>query len=69
MVTANKHALKQIKASVKKSHDRYGGKDLLIPVSNLVLLRNHSQGRNKIQDVNKSILFIVTGLHKDPNIT
>ena len=27
MVTANKHALKQIKASVKKNHDRYGGKD------------------------------------------
>ena len=68
MVTANKCALKQIKASVQKIHDRYGGKDLLIPVGNLVLLRDHPEGRNKIQDVNKSTLFIVTGLHKDPNI-
>ena len=67
MVTANKHALKQIKASVKKNHDRYGGKDLLIPVGNLVLLRDRPEGRNKIQHVKKSTLFIVTGLHKDPN--
>ena len=52
MVTANKHALKQIKASVKKNHDRYGRKDLLIPVGDLVLLRDHPEGRNKIQDVN-----------------
>ena len=50
MVTANKCALKQIKVSVKKNHDRYGGKDLLIPVGNLVLLRDHPEGRNKIQE-------------------
>ena len=60
-------ALRHIKASVKKNHDRYGGKDLLIPVGNLVLLRDHPEGRHKIQDVNKSTLFVVTGLHKDPN--
>ena len=42
-------------------------KTLLIPVGNLVLLRDHPEGRNKIQDVNKSTLFIVTGLHKDPS--
>ena len=67
MVTANRCALRQIKASVKKNHDRYGGKDLLIPVGNLVLLRDHPKLRHKIQDVNKSTLFVVTGLHKDPN--
>ena len=48
MATANKHALKQIKASVKKNHDRYGGKELFIPVGNPVLLRDHPEGRNKI---------------------
>ena len=67
MVMANRRALRHIKASVKKNHDRYGGKDLLIPVGNLVLLRDHPEGRHKIQDVNKSTLFVVTGLHKDPN--
>ena len=66
MVMANRRALRHIKASVKKNHDRYGGKDLLIPVGNLVLLRDHPEGRHKIQDVNKSTLFVVTGLHKDP---
>ena len=67
IVMANRRALRHIKASVKKNHDRYGGKDLLIPVGNLVLLRDHPEGRHKIQDVNKSTLFVVTGLHKDPN--
>ena len=67
MVMANRQALRHIKASVKKNHDRYGGKDLLIPVGHLVLLRDHPEGRHKIQDVNKSTLFVVTGLHKDPN--
>ena len=61
MVMANRQALRHIKASVKKNHDRYGGKDLLIPVGNLVLLRDHPEGRHKIQDVNKSTLFVVTG--------
>ena len=51
MVTANRRALKQIKASVKKNHDRVGGKDLLIPEGNVVLLKDHPEGRKKIQDV------------------
>ena len=48
MVTANRRALKQIKASVKKNHDKIGGKDLLIPEGNVVLLKDHPEGRNKI---------------------
>ena len=67
IVTANRCALKQIKASVKKNHDRVGGKDLLIPEGNVVLLKDHPEGRNKIQDVNKSTLFVIAGLHKNPN--
>ena len=61
MITANRHALKQIQASVKKNHDQVGGKDLLIPEGNVVLLKDHPEGRNKIQDVNKSTLFVITG--------
>ena len=69
IISANRRALKQIKAQVKKNHDIAGGKDLLIPVGNLVLLRDHPEGRKKIQDANKSELFVVTGLHKQqPNV-
>ena len=67
MVTGKRRALKQIKASVKKNHDRVGGKDLLILEGNVVLLKDHPEGRKKIQDVNKSTLFVITGLHENPN--
>ena len=44
-----------------------GGKDLVIPVGNLVLLRDHPEGRNKIQDNNKDQIYIVTGHHDHRN--
>ena len=47
-MAANKRALKHIKTSAKKSADHVGGKPLTIPVGNLVLLRDHPEGRNKI---------------------
>ena len=37
------------------------GKDLVIPVGNLVLLCDHPEGRNKIQNNNKEQIYIVTG--------
>ena len=40
-----------------------GGKDLVIPVGNLFLLRDHPEGRNKIQNNNKDQIYIVTGHH------
>ena len=44
-----------------------GDKDLLISVGNLVLLRNHPKGRNKIQNNNKDQIYIVTSCHKHKN--
>ena len=57
-----------IKQSAKKSHTRAGGKTLHIPVGNLVLLRDHPEGHNKIQDNYLSELFAVIDHHKDPNV-
>ena len=67
MLTTNMHALKQIKARIKKNPDRVREKDLLIPRDNLVLLKDHPESWNKIQDMNKSTLFVITGLHKNLN--
>ena len=44
-----------------------GGKDLVIPVGNLVLLRNHLEGRNKIQDNNKDQIYVITRHHDHKN--
>ena len=52
------------KATNAKNRKAVGGKDLVIPIGNLVLLRDHPEGRNKIQDNNKDQIYIVTG-HQD----
>ena len=44
-----------------------GDKDLLIPVGNLVLLHDHPEGCNKIQDNNKDQIYVVTSHHKHKN--
>ena len=49
LMSANRQALKHIKPSAKKSQIRTGGKSLQIPIGNLVLLRDHPEGRSKIQ--------------------
>ena len=67
-MSANRRALKHIKQSSKKSQIRTGGKSLQIPIGNLVLLRDHPKGHNKIQDNSKSELFVVVDHHKDPNV-
>ena len=54
--------------SAEKSVSPAGGKDLTIPIGNLVLLHDHPEGRNKIQDNYKSELFIVESKHRDPNL-
>ena len=58
---------KNIKATNAKNRKAAGGKDLVIPVGNLVLLRDHPEGRNKIQDNNKDQIYIVTGHHDHRN--
>ena len=61
LLHANKRVQKNIKATNAKNRKAAGGKDLVIPVGNLVLLRDHPEGRNKIQDNNKDQIYIVTG--------
>ena len=53
LLYANKHAQKNIKATNAKNRKAAGGKDLVIPIGNLVLLRDHPKGCNKFQDNNK----------------
>ena len=59
---------RQIKKTVEQSASWAGGKPLQIPTGNLLLLRDHPEGHNKIWDNYKSELFIVEDIHKDPNI-
>ena len=67
LLHANKRAQKNIKATNAKNHKAAGGKDLVIPVGNLVLLRDHPEGCNKIQDNNKDQIYIVAGHHDNRN--
>ena len=67
-MSVNRWALKHIKQSAKKSQIRTGGKSLQIPIGNLVLLRDHPEGHNKIQDNYNGQLFVVVDHHKDPNV-
>ena len=67
IIAANKRAAKNIKAATAKNKRISGGKDLDIPPGNLVLLRNHPKGRNKIQDCNKSDLYKVICWGDRPN--
>ena len=67
IVQANKRALKSIQARAKVNERSSGDKDFDIPIWNLVLLRDHLEGRNKIQDDYKPDLLEVTGKHSDPN--
>ena len=68
LMSANRWALKHIKQSTKKSQIRTGGKPLQITVGNLVLLRDHPEVYNKIQDNYKSKLFIIVDHHNDPSV-
>ena len=67
LLHANKCAQKNIKATNVKNRKVMGGKDLVIPIGNLVLLRDHPKGCNKIQDNNKDQIYIITGHHDHPN--
>ena len=68
LMSVNRQALKHIKQSAKKSQIRTGGKSLQIPIGNLVLLRDHPEGHNKIQDNYKSEPFVIIEHHRDPNV-
>ena len=67
-LAANRWALKRMKVSAEKSVSWAGGKALGIPLGNLVLLCDHPEGQNKIQDNYKSELFVMESKHQDPNV-
>ena len=68
MLHANKQALKSMKQSVQCNKNCTGRKSLTIPIGNHVLLRDHPEGRNKIQDRYKSDVYVVIGHHMEPNV-
>ena len=68
MLYANKQVLKGIRKSTKHNKDCTSGKDITIPVVNHVLLRDHPEGCNKIQDHYKSDIYFVVGHHQEPNV-
>ena len=68
ILAANRHALKRIKQSVENSLSWAGGKALKIPTGNMVLLHDHPEGWNEIQDHYKSELFVMESKHRDLNV-
>ena len=44
-----------------------GGKDLLIPIGKVVLIHDHPEGHNKIQDNNKDQIYVITEHHNHKN--
>ena len=65
-MSVNRRALKYIQQSAKKNQSRAGHKPLCILVGNLVLLRDHLEGQNKVQDNHESKLLVI--FHdKDPS--
>ena len=67
LVAANKQALKSIHKATQHSKACAGRKSLTILVGNYVLLQDHSNGWNKIQDRYKSDIYVVVAHHQEPN--
>ena len=68
ILAMNRQALKRMKSSAAKSVSQAEGKALKIPLGNMVLLCDHSEGHYKIQDNCKSELFVIELNHQDPNV-
>ena len=68
MMHANKQALKFINKSNQCNKCQTAGKELVIPNGNHVLLQDHLEGHNKIQNRFKSDVYIVVRHHNEPNV-
>ena len=68
LVTANKLALKVIHKTMQCSKARTGRKSLIILVGDYVLLWDHPDGQNKIQDRYKPDIYMVVAHHQEPNV-
>ena len=64
----NNWVLKSIQHSTQISAQRQKNKSLDILDGNLVLLQNHSEGYNKIQDKYKKTEFVMVHRHAEPNV-
>ena len=65
---ANKQALKYIQKTNKHNQSQTSGKELVIPIGNHVLLRDHPEGCNKIQNRFEPDLYVIVGHHQEPNV-
>ena len=65
ILAANRWPLKRIKASAEKSVSWAGGKALEMLIGNLVLLCDHPEGHDMIQDNYKNELFVMESKHQD----
>ena len=63
ILAANRWVLKRIIAIAEKAVSQAEGKALNIPIGNLVLLCDHPEGHNKIQNNYKNELFVMESKH------
>ena len=68
MMHANKQALKLISKSTQCNKHLTGGKEFFILVGNHILLHDHLEGHNKIQNRYKSDIYVMVSHHDEPNI-
>ena len=68
MMHANKQALKFINKSTQCNKHHTAGKELVIPIGNHILLHDHLEGHNKIQNRYKSDIYVMVGHHDEPNV-
>ena len=68
MMHANKQALKLISKSTQCNKHLTGRKELVIPIGNHVLLQDHPEGCNKIQNRYKSDIYVMVSHHDEPNV-
>ena len=69
MMHANKQALKFINKSNKHNQESNRRQGIgYIPIGNHVLLRDHLEGCNKIQNRFKSDVYIIVSHNKEPNV-
>ena len=68
LVAANKQALKSIHRTMQRSKAHTSRKSLTIPVGNYVLLHDHPDGQNKIQDWYKPDIYVMVAHHQEPSV-
>ena len=68
MMHEYKQALKFINKSTEHNKCHTAGKELFIPIGNHVLLHDHPEGHNKIQNRFKSEVYVMVGHHDEPNV-